>query len=753
MHTKPALFLLFALCLAGAAASAATRSRPGDGLADLARSFQRLDGETAFMADEAEHFLDGPEAGWSVFSGHVAIRHKGLELRADRIRYNAETGDAEALGNVALIGANDEMLWKGAALKLNLRERAGLAENVDLYTRPFRVLADGAAFVAPSRTNQVFEISNATLTTCTNEACCFHYSLDASRARFRPGDDVTAWGVVPRLFGVPFFYFPYYWKDLSRHYGFRFQPGYRHSWGAFLLSTYKFPIHRDRERKEYVDSHTYADWRSARGWGFGERVSWSFGDDESHGYLTGYYMPKDDDPPEEIDPDQDDRYRIRLSHYWNATDRDQVLLHGLYVSDVRVQKDFFRKEYKEMTEPDNYAAYTHYGEDFSAGLTARARLNDFYAQVERLPEAWFTLNSQALGDTGIYLDNESTLAFLRRLYPEGSKSEDYDAFRADTELLLSYPAKFFGFLSLVPRAGWRGTYYDKTRETESVSELTTSVSTNLFGEVFTTTEEKTRTVVRDGDADFRSLFEFGAELSTRAYGFWDDPAGARWRHVMEPYLNWTYVPEPNLRPREIWQFDAIDRLDKRNTLRLGLRQRWQVRPKGLDPRERFYADVWTDLNLEPEEDEEALADAGWDLRYRPVTWMQFQAKGLYDNEERVVDNAEFVLTAWHDVFRCDVEYRYRDDRNSLFSGYVTWYPNERWGFDLFGRYEFETDQVEEVGGWIQHAWDCFAIRLVGSVEPGYDRGDGSREEDDWRVSLVGWLTDFPPDSILEEDNR
>ena len=43
-------------------------------------------------------------------------------------------------------------------------------------------------------------------------------------------------------------------------------------------------------------------------------------------------------------------------------------------------------------------------------------------------------------------------------------------------------------------------------------------------------------------------------------------------------------------------------------------------------RERFYADVWTDLNLEPEEDEEALADAGWDLRYRPVTWMQFQAK-------------------------------------------------------------------------------------------------------------------------------
>ena len=744
-------FLLLALCLAGSALAA--NSRPGEGLADLARSFQRLDGHTAFMADEAEHFLDGPDAGWSVFSGHVAIRHKGLELRADTIRYNAETGDAEALGNVALIGDKDELLWKGDELKINLRERAGRAENVDLYTRPFRVLAADAAFVVPTRTNQVFEISNATLTTCTNDPGHFHYYLTARRARFRPDDDVTAWGVVPHFFGVPVFYFPYYWKDLSRHYGFRFVPGYRHSWGPFLLSTYKFPIHRDRERNEYVDSHTYADWRGERGWAFGEQFSWEFGHDESSGYLTGYYMPKDNDPPDEIDPDQDDRYRIRLSHSWNATDRDQVLLHGLYVSDERVQKDFFRKEYKEMSEPDNYATYTHYGEDFSAGLTARARLNDFYSQVERLPEAWFTLNSQDLGGTGLYLDNESSLAYLRRRYKETSNLKDFEAFRADTDFLLSYPAKFFGFLSVVPRTGWRGTFYDKTREIESVPRMVTTVSTNLFGDVYSTVERKTVTVVREKDADFRSLFEFGAEVSTRAYGFWDEPDGARWRHVVEPYLNWTYVPEPNLRPTQLWQFDAIDRLDKRNTVRFGLRQRWQMRPPELSPQEIFYVDVWTDVNLEPEEEENSISDAGWNVRYHPTDWMQFQVKGLYDNDESVVDNAEFVLTAWHKVFRCDVEYRYRDDNNSLFSGYVTWYPNEHWGFDLFGRYEFETDQVEEVGGWLQYSWDCFALRLVGSIEPGYDREDGTREEDDWSISLIGWLTDFVPDSILEEDKR
>ena len=93
------------------------------------------------------------------------------------------------------------------------------------------------------------------------------------------------------------------------------------------------------------------------------------------------------------------------------------------------------------------------------------------------------------------------------------------------------------------------------------------------------------------------------------------------------------------------------------------------------------------------------------------------------------------------------------DNGALFSGYVTWYPNEHWGFDLFGRYEFEESQVEEVGGWVQYSWDCLALRLIGSVEPAYTNEYGEEEETDWKITLTGWLTDFVPAKILEEDNR
>ena len=42
--------------------------------------------------------------------------------------------------------------------------------------------------------------------------------------------------------------------------------------------------------------------------------------------------------------------------------------------------------------------------------------------------------------------------------------EDYSAFRIDTFHQLTYPNTYFGFLSLVPRIGFRDTYYGDTQD-------------------------------------------------------------------------------------------------------------------------------------------------------------------------------------------------------------------------------------------------------------------------------------------------
>ena len=66
-----------------------------------------------------------------------------------------------------------------------------------------------------------------------------------------------------------------------------------------------------------------------------------------------------------------------------------------------------------------------------------------------------------------------SVALLRRNFAEGatlsgSLLQDYDAFRADSFHQFLYPNTYFGWLSVVPRVGFRATYYSDTRDLANV---------------------------------------------------------------------------------------------------------------------------------------------------------------------------------------------------------------------------------------------------------------------------------------------
>jgi LPS-assembly protein len=700
---------------------------------------------TRIQADRAEYELD---SGWVTFAGNVAIKYKDVELRSDRIRYNQKTGDAQALGQVVLV-SDDGSIWRGSALDINIRDLAGKIETIDIYTSPFRVLAETGTISK----KDTYEVHNATITTCTNEPGRFHWQMSTRRARVRSGDDVTAWGGVPRFFGVPLFYFPYFWKDLSRHYGFRFEPGYQSSWGVYLLSTYKFPIIRDKVNENYLDSRTSLDYRTKRGIAYGERLNWETRD-FGEGWFSAYFAD-DDKPP--IGIEDTDRYRLRFNHDWNATYRDQLLMQAIYVSDDLFMHDFFRREFRNMNQPDNYISFTHLGDIYSAGLLTRFRLNDFYTQVERLPEAWFNLNSLEIGNTGFYIENKSALGYLNKEYDEryNPMPESYSSVRFDSLTTMSKPMKFFGFLNLNPRAGYRATYYSKTLDKITQSTTSEIITTNEYGDVESVYSTTNETLEYEDGSDFRSVLEFGMEASLKAFGHWRDESGNIWRHIVEPYANYTFIPEPNILPDELYQFDDVDSINKQHFVRLGVRNRWQVRQQESSRiYERLYMNFFAEINLDPEEGFDNIDRLYFETRYRPNTWMRFDFESWYDAQESELESASIRLMAWHNVFNTDVEFRYRNDNSSLLLGNLTWRINQPWSINVFGRYEFEGSQVEEIGSWIQHKWDCMAIRLYLSVEPGHgERRDGSPEKDDYKISIAGWLTDFPLDSIRERDYR
>ena len=72
--------------------------------------------------------------------------------------------------------------------------------------------------------------------------------------------------------GVPVFYFPYYSRKLGpRANNFSFVPGYRSSFGPFLLSSYNFFLN------DQLDGSVHVDYRERRGFGVGAGLELSPG--------------------------------------------------------------------------------------------------------------------------------------------------------------------------------------------------------------------------------------------------------------------------------------------------------------------------------------------------------------------------------------------------------------------------------------------------------------------------------------------
>jgi hypothetical protein len=264
-----------------------------------------------------------------------------------------------------------------------------------------------------------------------------------------------------------------------------------------------------------------------------------------------------------------------------------------------------------------------------------------------------------------------------------------------------------------------------------------------------TTEEvsgsTTNTVTKDEErsGDLRSLPELGVEGSFKAFKVWRPAAGVARRHVVEPYLNYTFIPEPALTPDAIYRFDTVDELSEAHWIDFGVRNKIQTKREG-----RAYdlvdVNVFARYLVEPGEGQDAVEAVGVDAELRPAPWFSLDMDGEYaigDGHVNEINGRAKVTGSSYWTARA--EYRYRHEDSSLLSGGVGLTPDPGWGFDVYSRYEFEETRVEEIGLSVQRNLDCMVIRTGLDVLPGYERSDGEQQDTEWRVGLEMWLTAFP----------
>ncbi len=680
--------------------------------------------------------------GWVQASGGVVIRQKDAQVTADRMLVNRENGEVVADGNVVLV-REGQAATRSNRITFNYKTGEGLAPNLDMQSQSVRVISGPAK----RDLSGAYLLTDALVTTCTNDPSRLHYCVTAREAEFMPGEYVLMHGGKVKFEGCPIFYYPVFKRSLVDHFGWRFIPGYESDWGAYLLTTYKMQLaDLGGEFHDSLDSHSHFDYRTKRGFALGEDLSWKFGDiynGGSHG-MVGAYGIFDDDPMgedfdryEDRDIVEENRYRFTLHHDTYFTSSDYLTIRTSFFSDSYVMEEFYEDEYKDYVQPESYASYTHNGEYFSMGIGVNHRVNDFYQNVNRMPDAWFDTALLELGNTGIYYESQTSGGLLEYEYADygltNGVHDSYDTFRFDTRHELNKPFKALGFLSVVPRIAYRGTYYSKTKEKREEAYV------NEFG------TNDTRTVTVEGGGELRNLFELGTEVSFKAYGFYDGADGRIYRHVLEPYANWTYIPEPNLRPADLYQFDSIDKLDMGHYVRLGLRQLVQRKEAQGGISERLDLDLYTVYFFEDAQGDNGIERYGADMVWHPTDDIKIDADAVYDAKENEFDHIDFWISLWQgDRWEAAGECYYIPNDATLFTGDLRCNLSDYWAIGCYARYDSERSRCEQVTAYLQYSLDCIAFRFRTSYEPAYTRDDGSERDAKVKLSFNAWLRAYVP---------
>ena len=644
----------------------------------------------AFSADGSEGWVEFDPAGIAIATNGVLVTYSNAVLTATRARVDTLTGDVAAEGRVRL--QRDDQVWASEQISYNFKTRIFGAES--FRTGKYPVFAAGEKLSA-DRSNQVYSAQGALIT--TDDVSEPFTKVRARSITIIPGRRIIARHATMYLGRLPVFYFPYFNYPMNDQANqFTFVPGYRSSFGAYLLSTYHWFLN------EEADGALHLDYRVKRGVGVGPDLDLHLDRWGEVGFK--YYYLHDLDPGTNSAgfPISDNRQRIQFSYDATPWTNFNVKSQIRYQSDDRLLADYFEGDYRRNPQPTTFLELNKLWDNFSLDVFAQPRVNDFFETVESLPEVKLSGFRQELGASPVFYESESSVGYYRRRFAETNSLPtglDFEAARADTYHQLVMPETFFGWLNFIPRVGGRLSYYSRAT-----------------GPGATTEEE------------YRGVFNTGAELTFKAARLWQEAESQLLdvhglRHIVEPSINYVYVPRPSAVPSELPQFshespslrllpieypdyNSIDAVDSQNVIRLGLGNKLQTKREGqLEDLLRW--DLYGDWRLCPQTNQTAFADLWSDLLFRPRNWLILESQTRFD-----LDHGDFRMAfnnltlAPNDTWNLSLGHWYlRDDLsgapnelgvgNNLFTTSIFYRLNENWAFRASLYYEARLGRMQE----------------------------------------------------------
>jgi LPS-assembly protein len=675
------------------------------------------------ISSEATRF----EGGVAIAEKDVVVRYGDATIYCDYAEYNPDTHDIVLRGNVRFF--RERYAFMADRAIYNLQTRQLKMSNFGGPKQPFQVIGDTLLSLKENE----YTILNGFIT--TSDTSKPDYQLRARTIRIYQNDRIILSNVTLFVGRIPVFWFPYVYQSLNEQFSYNLAPGYNSTWGAYLLTTLTFPIATN------VSGVVHLDLRSSRGPALGLDVNYHFREDrETTGRLQLYGLedasPNINETALGRAPIGAGRYRIAYQSRTYITSDISAIADFNKLSDQYFLQDFYPNVFSIDPQPDTFFQLVKRGEAYTLNALARPQVNNFLETAERLPEISWQVARTPLFNGPIFYEATTSAAWLQRLFaaktgiesidlPNGALNPNYSFFRLDSFHQFIYPHTYFGWLSIVPSVGFRGTYYSTTgsfTESDSANPIPEGILVEHGGRV-------RFALNTDVEASFKL---------SRAF----EGVQERWlgldglRHIIQPYADFSwvsqptvpssdilpidqYIPSTQLQPIDFPEYRAIDSLDRWTILRLGVRNRLQTR--------RDYTTVnWLDINSYFDVDfdnplaqaippastsvsrtapatpaPELFSNVFNKIRFQPVSWASLSV----DSQVPLFDKGFWSVSTYLDwTVNPNIEFRvghqylqsnpfYQDTSELSFYTYLR--LNDNWGFSVYEDYQFKTGIINQ----------------------------------------------------------
>jgi LPS-assembly protein len=650
------------------------------------------------------------ENGIAIARDNVAIHCGDADIYADSARYDSQRHEVTADGHVRIYREGKLFLAEHGTYNLDTKEIH--ADTFHSSSEPYFVKAQKLVSFSDGRSI----VENGDFTTDDSINPDFHFH--ARKVRIYENDRVVFQNVTFYVGKVPVFWWPYLYQSLNDAFSFSISPAYLSSWGASLLSAVTFPV------TEKIKGTLHLDYRVRRGEAIGFDSETNYGKDDSSYLRLKTYFINDQNPDLNQTsvprgPIGSARYRVSVEDRTDFTSDIYGIVDITKLSDAFVMEDFYQSEFRINPVPDNVVAITKTDPIYTLTGIARFQANAFFQQTERLPEVVLDVARTPIFGGPIFYQGETGIADLHRNFASGSGFEDYESWRFDTFHQLLYPNTYFGWLSIVPRAGFRATYYNETRD---LGKTLFVPSDNPLIPVFVLPDPTLAEPLHLGGDITRTVFNAGVEASFKVSRSWEEVQNSTLgldglRHVIQPFTNFSWVSDPGVNPAEILQFDrvepttklrpidfpeftTIDSIDQWTIWRLGVRNRLETRRDDTNIT-WFELDTYFDVNFDNPYDRTPYSNLFNNIRFTPLPWASLaidsQVPAFDKGFTEVNTTVSFQPMA---NLQLNVGHRYLNNNpffvNSslfIFGGYYR--INDNWGFVVQEQYEATTGLLEQ----------------------------------------------------------